>query len=70
MNRVPFRNMALRRELADRLQQIPGVSIPDDGLTRRPSFDLALLEDPAALQTFFDAFDWVLAESRRATAAK
>lgn len=70
MNRVPFRDMALRRQLADRLQEIPGVEIADHRLTRRPAFDLGLLEPPAALQAFFDAFDWMLAESRRATAVE
>ncbi|QDU36857.1 hypothetical protein Mal4_11570 [Maioricimonas rarisocia] len=70
MNRRPFRDIARRRELADRLQQIPGIDIPDDRLTKRPTFDLAVLQEPDALQTFFNAFDWMLAESRNTTFAQ
>jgi hypothetical protein len=39
------------------LNRIPGVVIPPDALTRRPSFDLAVLKDRTALAQFLDAIE-------------
>jgi hypothetical protein len=43
--RPPFDDVALRRELLDRFNAIPGVDLPDDSLNRRPSFPLEVLVD-------------------------
>jgi len=58
----PFADDALRRELLRRLNQIPGVAIPDDRIARRPSFSLAALQNDVALQQFLATFDWVIQE--------
>jgi hypothetical protein len=63
-DRPPFDSELKRRELLDRLNAIPGVSIPADVITRRPSIPLSVLADPAALEPFLRTFDWVLDEIR------
>jgi hypothetical protein len=57
--RPPFDDMGLRREFVRRLNETAGVSIPEDAITRRPSFRLALLAtSPEALDAFKGALDW------------
>jgi hypothetical protein len=58
LTRPPY-DAELRLEFLRRLNDIPGVSIPDDAITRRPSIPLALLAaDPKALKALKDALDW------------
>ena len=61
MKLLPFAEETKRKELAQRLSAI-GVSIPEDALKRRPTFGLGLLLEPGHLETFVEAFDWVLSE--------
>jgi hypothetical protein len=61
MKRPPFAEEAKRKELAQRLSTI-GVSIPEEALTRRPTFDLHLLLTPRSFDEFLGVFDWVLSE--------
>jgi hypothetical protein len=59
MTRPPFDNVELRLEFLRRLNDIPGVSIPDDAITRRPSIPLALFAaDPEALKSLKGVLDW------------
>jgi hypothetical protein len=59
MTRRPFDNVELRLEFLRRLNDIPGVSIPDDAITRRPSIPLALFAaDPNALEALEGVLDW------------
>jgi hypothetical protein len=62
MRRPPFAAPERRRDLADRLTMIEGVSIPDAALDKRPSFGLQHLVGSGSLDTFLEAFDWVLSE--------
>jgi hypothetical protein len=64
---APFTDERLRLELVARLNEIPGVAIPPDGIRRRPAFPLQALRDEAALQQFLAAFNWVVAEIRSHT---
>jgi hypothetical protein len=50
--RKPFEEEAKRLEVRDRLNKIPGVTIPADAIARRPSIPLAAFADPSALQAF------------------
>jgi hypothetical protein len=54
----PFSDEPLRRELLDRLNGVPGVNLPPDSLSRRPSIPLDTFSDPIALRSFFAAFEW------------
>jgi hypothetical protein len=59
MTRRPFDDFPQRRELLRRLNEIPGVSIPEDAITRRPHIPLSLFAaDPEALEAFKRVFDW------------
>jgi hypothetical protein len=69
MKVAPFADEAKRKELAGRLTAI-GLAIPEDALTKRPSFGLSLLIEPAALAKFLDAFDWALSEIRKVESAE
>ena len=59
MTRPPLDDVQMRHEYRRRLNKIPGVSIPERAITRRPRFPLALLAaDPKALEAFTSALDW------------
>jgi hypothetical protein len=68
MNLQPFTEAGKRQELATRLHAIPGVSIPEMALTKRPSFKLGLLTVERSLNTFLEILDWVLSEIKKAAA--
>lgn len=62
--RRPFDADAKRRELRDRLIAVPGISIPEEGIERRPNVPLQGLTAPGALARFLEALDWVVDEIR------
>jgi hypothetical protein len=55
-----FESEEARRELQRRLNAIPGVNIPDDGLSRRPSVAFSSLRLESSMQLFTEVLDWVL----------
>ncbi|HIH03828.1 MAG TPA: hypothetical protein HA263_08280 [Methanoregulaceae archaeon] len=60
--RPPFDAIEHRQELLDRLNAIPGISIPAGSLSRRPSFPLRALAPPQARSMFQAVLDWVISE--------
>lgn len=62
MKLPPFSGPEERRELANRLSVIDGLSIPETALNKRPSFGLGLLSGDGSLDKFLEVFDWVLSE--------
>jgi hypothetical protein len=62
MRRPPFCEPEKRKELADRLLAMEGVSIPETALNKRPSFKLGILTKPANLERFLAGLDWMLSE--------
>ncbi len=58
----PFDSEEKRRELLSRLNAIPGVSLPDSAITKRPGIPLSTFEDESALEQFLKVFDWVIQE--------
>jgi hypothetical protein len=56
--RPPFDDRFLRNELRLKLNTIPGVSIPEERLERRPSIDLLALRTAEGLEAFTDAMAW------------
>jgi hypothetical protein len=65
MRRPPFSEAEKRKELAHRLTEIQGISIPEIALNRRPSFKLSVLTFSGSLERFLAAFDWVLSEIKK-----
>lgn len=63
-SRPPFHSEDLRRELLRRLNEIPGLNLPDDSITRRPAINFALLTNPTALASLLNAFDWAFQSIR------
>jgi len=47
-----------RRELQGRLNRIPGISIGDGSLDKRPSFPIAVLEPASAFASFVETVAW------------
>lgn len=61
-NKPPFDEEAKRLELLRRLNALPGVDIPADAITRRPSIPLTTLQDEVILKQFLDICDWIIGE--------
>jgi hypothetical protein len=66
LTRKPFGDEAKRLVLWDRLNQIPGVQIAADAISRRPAIPLAVFTDPAALQAFLSVLDRYISEVKAA----
>lgn len=61
----PFDSESKRKELLERLNRIPGFSIPDDAIERRPNVYLAVLKNKDALNQFLETLDWTVQEIRK-----
>ncbi len=64
----PFDSEEKRKELANKLNQIPNISIPAGAIARWPYFPMDRLKDSRSADLFFQALDWVVAEVRQAQA--
>jgi hypothetical protein len=64
MMQAPLDNEAKRHELRQRLNGIPGVDIPPDGITRYPSIYLSVLQDESAQRQFLEVLDGLIDEIR------
>ncbi|VVB69404.1 Uncharacterised protein [uncultured archaeon] len=62
MTKPPFSDEAKRRELLTRLNQIPGVNIPEKALTRRPNIFLSLFSDDSSFKQLCATLKWVVDE--------
>lgn len=56
--RPPFDDVAVREELRQRLNAIPGVDLPAVKLAMRPGFEVALLADDLASERLLQALSW------------
>jgi hypothetical protein len=57
---------SLRAALLDRLNEIPGVSLPADAADRYPSVHLAVFMDDDAIAAFKGTWEWAIAQVRGA----
>ena len=57
-NRTPFDDPASREEFLAKLNGIPGVSIPRDGIERRPSIQISVFREPERLEQLLAVFEW------------
>jgi alkylated DNA nucleotide flippase Atl1 len=65
--RPPFDDVALRRELMNRLNQIPGVEIPEAKIALRPSFPMIALTGSDA-DRLHSVLDWFITQVQQADA--
>ena len=56
----PFAGEEVRCQVRDRLNEIPGIDISEDGIGRRPSVPMVALEQRGVLDQFLGVFDWYL----------
>ncbi|MHB1458841.1 MAG: hypothetical protein ACYC0V_18170, partial [Armatimonadota bacterium] len=62
----PFNDIAMRKELINRLNSVSKVKLTDEAINRRPAFDLSCLVSPEALQSFLDTLEWFVSKVRDA----
>ena len=60
--RPPFNALETRKELLDRLNAIPGISIPDDSLIYRPALPLTAFLPAETREGLLAVLDWVVDE--------
>ncbi len=58
--RPPFDSRELRLVMLRRLNEIPGISLPEDGVDRRPSIPLATLAEEDRLERLLGVMDWYI----------
>jgi len=61
-SRPPFDAEPKRLDLLQRLNDIPNVSIPRDGIARRPSIALSVFVDKSVLDQLLATLDWMFRE--------
>lgn len=66
----PFGNKESRERLRERLNTIPGVAIPAERLTGRPTIPLSVLATESAFAIFRATFSELVAETRRTWGAR
>lgn len=66
-NKPPFDSEQKRSDLLAKLNMIPGLSLPADSINRRPGIPLSALNDPKALETFFETYEWFMNEIRKSS---
>jgi len=58
----PFSDELKRSEFLRRLNEIPGITIPDKAIDKYPSISLSTLNNEAALKQFLGVLDWFVQE--------
>ena len=59
-NREPFKDEDARKELLRHLNNIPGVQLSEDVITKKPSIPLEILADEKAMALFKETYEWVI----------
>ncbi len=63
-SRPPFDDEGRRMELLRRLNEIPGVALPDESVNLYPGILLSTFQDEGALKQLLSVLDWIVAEVR------
>jgi hypothetical protein len=61
----PFDQEDKRLELLRKLNEIPGVELPDSAISRRPAMPLAPFAAPGSLSMLFGVFEWFIGEATK-----
>ncbi|MHC1763617.1 MAG: hypothetical protein AB9869_04820 [Verrucomicrobiia bacterium] len=61
-NKPPFDSEDKRRELLNRLNQVPGIRLPEAAITRCPGIPLPVFSMPESLEILLKAFNWFIGE--------
>jgi hypothetical protein len=68
-SKPPFSDEQRRMEILHRLNEIPGVAIPESSISRRPNISLEVLARDGNMARFLAVYDWFLEEVRSAAAS-
>ena len=63
-NRPPFDNVEIRKMFLEKLNSIPSVDIPTDGIERRPTIPLSVFKDEKNLEQLLSIFEWVIEQAK------
>jgi hypothetical protein len=58
----PFNNESKRKEIVNKLNQIPNVNIPEDAITRRPNIPLLTFKEDTSLKQFQEVLNSMIKE--------
>jgi len=61
-DKPPFDSIEKRKKILEKLNEINGVSIPEDRIDSRPSFDITLLKEKSEYEKFIRIYDWFFDE--------
>lgn len=61
-DKPPFDSIEIRKKILEKLNEIKGVSIPEDKIDKRPSIDIKLLKDKSEYEKFIRLYDWFFEE--------
>jgi len=61
-SKPPFNDRARREEIRAKLNAIPGVSIPESKLEKKPGLDLSIFAEEGKLKQLLECLDWMVAE--------
>jgi hypothetical protein len=64
-DRSPFDDVGLREQLRERMNAMPGVSLPASHLSLRPSFPIRLMGDDEARHRLIEALEWFVHQLSR-----
>ena len=62
--RPPFDDPAKRLELLDKLNALPGISLPPDAIEKRPRLTLRWMAEEGRVERFLEVLGWVVGEVR------
>jgi hypothetical protein len=60
----PFDQEAKQLQLLRKLNEIPGVELTDDAISKKPSVQLALFRNDESLKKLFEVLEWFVSEAR------
>jgi hypothetical protein len=61
-DKPPFDSIETRKKILGKLNEIKGVSIPENKIDKRPSIDIKLLKDKSEYEKFIKIYDWFFDE--------
>ena len=61
-DKPPFDSLETRKKILEKLNEIQGVSIPENRIDKRPSIDIKLLKEHSEYEKFIKIYDWFFDE--------